>query len=574
VNEDIHTGVSRRPWTIRRRVVVGFGSVIALLFLSGAVGLTLLRRAHKDLEQRTRALIVVKNELFASQEATRQYVVLAQSDLLRGGGIYASRMDSVSQAADSLRTLLTTGDAMTDAQRARLSRIGTLEGSIGTRLAIARAHLDVGEPAGAAAQTDIVAVLLDSLFSESKAMSGAEDARATSMLDASEALVRREGFLLSALLGVGLLAALYVGFVTVNAVTRPLDALAAAARRVGDGNFRHAPDPAGLDEEYRVLAQALADTTNNLSHLVREIQGEARDVANAASALTAVSDAAAESTNRVSGTMIDMARSAQEQNGAVAATRAVLARVREASAALDTTASDAGVLQVEVRGLTDEARKGIAGALQTLTTTRDVIGSSLVNVERVEKASLIVEQFLHTIQQISEQTDLLALNAAIEAARAGASGRGFAVVADEVRKLADNSNRAAEDVRTVVATMRREVATATRSFREGVGALGNVDETSRAVTESLNTIHEAMTRMDALTVGVRESAESNRESVRELGDQVLASSEHAVAQVASSDLARSAAEDTAAASEEVAATASQLAASAARLDTLVSAFSV
>ncbi len=574
MTEDMEELAASRPWTIRRRVVIGFGSIIALLFLSGVVGVLLLLGAHRNLETRTRALIVVKNQLFASQEATRQYVVLAQSDLLRGGGIYAVRMDSVSTAADSLRTVLATGDAMTDAQRARLGRIGTLEGSIGTRLAVARAHLDIGEPAGSAAQTDKVAVLLDSLFSESQLMSRAEDDRAATMLDASKGLVRREGLLVGALLFAGLLAALFVGFVTVNAVTRPLDTLASAARRVGDGNFRDAPDPAGLDEEYRVLAQALADTTNKLSHLVREIQSEARDVANSANALTAVSDAAAESTNRVSETMVDMARAAQDQSGAVASTRAVLARVRAASASLDETAGAAGTLQREVRGLTDDARKGIAGALQTLTTTRDLISASLVNVDRVEKASVIVEQFLQTIQQISEQTDLLALNAAIEAARAGASGRGFAVVADEVRKLADNSNRTAEGVREVVATMRREVATASRSFREGVGALGDVDETSRAVTQALDTIHAAMARMDALTLGVRDSADSNRESVRELGEQVLASSDHAVAQVASSELARSAAEDTAAASEEVAATASELAASAHRLDTLVSAFSV
>jgi hypothetical protein len=72
-----------RRWTIRRRVMLGFGSVIALLFLTGGLGTAMLRSAHHNLQQQTLQVIAVKNQLFASQEATRQYVVLAQNDLLR-----------------------------------------------------------------------------------------------------------------------------------------------------------------------------------------------------------------------------------------------------------------------------------------------------------------------------------------------------------------------------------------------------------------------------------------------------------------------------------------------------------
>ncbi|MDB4881540.1 MAG: hypothetical protein JWL95_306, partial [Gemmatimonadetes bacterium] len=556
-------------WTIRRRVLLGFGSVIALLFLTGAIGTATLRGAHHDLQTRTLQVISVKNRLFASQEATRQYVVLAQNDLLHTGGSLSTRMDSTSDAADSLRLQLNLDDAVTDSERVGLAQIGALQGRIGTRLAIARAWMDVGNPAAAAPHTAASALLLDSLFAQSSTIIRAEDDRATQMLSTQERLVARQQLFVGALLVLGLVAAILVGFVTLRAVTKPLDMIAMAARRVGDGNLQAEIDPAGLDEEYRVVAQALADTTRRLSQMVREIQSEARDVASAAGALTIASGAAAESTNRVSESMLHIAGAAQEQRGAVESTHAVLSRVRAASSVLESTASDAGALEGEVRGLTDGARVGIGEALQALARARDVIGASLVNVERVENASAIVQQFLQTIQQISEQTDLLALNAAIEAARAGASGRGFAVVADEVRKLADHSNRTADEVREVVTSMRREVNTASLAFRDGVSSLGNVDATSRTVTEALNTIHLAIARMDQLTRAVRDSAQSNRDSVQELDDQVLASTAHAEAQAASSELARAAAEETAAASEEVAATASQLADSALRLNTLV-----
>jgi methyl-accepting chemotaxis protein len=564
-----------RRWTIRRRVMLGFGSVIALLFLTGGLGTAMLRSAHHNLQRQTLQVITVKNQLFASQEATRQYVVLAQNDLLRTGETsVAASMDSVSAVADSLRLQLNLGDAMTDAERVSLAKIGSIQGRIGTRLAIARAWMDVGNPAAATQHTAASSLLLDSLFAISSAIIAAEDARATDMLAKADRIVTRQQVLVQSLLAVGLLAALVVGFATVRAVTRPLDMLAMGAKRVGEGNLQETIDPTGLDEEYRVVAQALADTTIRLSQLVREIQSEARDVASAAGALTVASGAAAESTNRVSESMLHIASAAQEQRGTVETTHAVLSHVRAASNVLESTASDAGALEGEVRQLTDSARLGIGEALQALARARDVIGASLVNVERVEKASAIVQEFLQTIQQISEQTDLLALNAAIEAARAGESGRGFAVVADEVRRLADHSNRTADEVREVVTSMRREVNTASLAFRDGVSSLGNVDATSRNVTEALNTIHLAIARMDELTRAVRQSAQSNRESVKALDEQVTATTTHAEAQAASSEMARAAAEETAAASQEVAATASQLADSAQRLSTLVTAFSV
>jgi methyl-accepting chemotaxis protein len=122
--------------------------------------------------------------------------------------------------------------------------------------------------------------------------------------------------------------------------------------------------------------------------------------------------------------------------------------------------------------------------------------------------------------------------------------------------------------------MRREVNTASLAFRDGVSSLGNVDATSRMVTEALTTIHLAIARMDQLTRAVRDSAQSNRDSVQELDAQVSATTAHAEAQAASSELARAAAEETAAASQQVAATASQLADSASRLNTLVTSFAV
>jgi len=560
--------------TIRRRLLVGFGTSIALLLGAGLLGIVLLGRENHTLRDHTTEVVAVKSALAASDAATQQFVVLALQDLQRGGSANAARMDSLDAVADSVRRWLTLGTAFGDAERGRLTRLGALHGRLATRLALARAFEDVGRSAEAARQATLGAALLDSLFAESQALTRAGDAQSTTVLASAARRATREQLLVQLLLAAGLLAALAFGWQTWQAVTHPLEKLAQLARRVGEGDLTVQAEDAGLDEEYRVLAHSFADATTRLSELVRAIKVEAASVDRAASVLTTAAGATAAATGELSATIAQVASAAEGQLRAVDASSAALEEVTTTAGSLDQAADESRELERDIGRLASGAREAVADTIRVLASAREVIGASEEKVRRIEESATVVHRFVATIERIAEQTNLLALNATIEAARAGAQGRGFAVVAQEVRKLADESSRSAAEVRGVVEAIRREVGDASAAFRDGVVRLGDVSATSRAATESLEAIQGVVQTIDALADTVTAAATANRASIETLGSQIRSVTEQAHAQAAASEQASAGAQETAATSEEVAATANELAASAGRLGALVSTFAV
>lgn len=71
-----------------------------------------------------------------------------------------------------------------------------------------------------------------------------------------------------------------------------------------------------------------------------------------------------------------------------------------------------------------------------------------IKIKKAEDVNRISE-LTDAILNIADQTSLLSLNANIEAARAGEAGRGFSVVASEIGSLAENSGKAANEIKEI-----------------------------------------------------------------------------------------------------------------------------
>ena len=126
-----------------------------------------------------------------------------------------------------------------------------------------------------------------------------------------------------------------------------------------------------------------------------------------------------------------------------------------------------------------------------------------------------ISGLLELIHEIADQTNLLALNAAIEAARAGEAGRGFSVVADEVRRLAERSKASAANIETIIASTQAE----TNATRDGHGGLLEADRRGlglmETVMESTDQVRLTTQQQGAATQEVVDTMESVTEASRQ-----------------------------------------------------------
>ncbi|NLY29131.1 MAG: hypothetical protein GX047_00670 [Firmicutes bacterium] len=155
------------------------------------------------------------------------------------------------------------------------------------------------------------------------------------------------------------------------------------------------------------------------------------------------------------------------------------------------------------------------------TTVADTVSLATANAESArtagEKATAFqeamsqVNQMTSRIAEIAKQTQLLSFNASIEAARAGDAGRGFQVVATEIKSLADDSKKAADEIRAVTESI-QGAANEISSFIESTAAgTEQVQNMAHRVAEVLREILVSFTQIKNLMEGVTEVASTQEE---------------------------------------------------------------
>jgi len=190
------------------------------------------------------------------------------------------------------------------------------------------------------------------------------------------------------------------------------------------------------------VCDALNLMLENVGELLQGVQGAASRVASSATEIQASSEQLAQGSVKQSGEIINTTTAVQE----------MAANIESVS----NNATAANEAATRARQAAEAGAKAVDQVVEGMERIRQNVQAGAKKIKRLGERSMEISTIVHTISQISGQTDMLALNAAIEAARAGEHGRGFTVVAEEVRKLAERTATATKEIEKLIAGIQAE----------------------------------------------------------------------------------------------------------------------
>ncbi|MCU0868348.1 MAG: methyl-accepting chemotaxis protein [Burkholderiales bacterium] len=267
-----------------------------------------------------------------------------------------------------------------------------------------------------------------------------------------------------------LVAGALIAWAIAASIKPSVDVALDTVKRAADGDLSVRAQTRSRDE-IGALVDALARMTTSLSGALGRVRASSEAVQSVSTALGHEAGRVGEAT--------------AAQTSAAAAAADAVERVTASAAAVSERAE---ALRSVARANLERSSAGEAGMAQlveaihaALSTMDEISREAAAFIDSTSRIAGMTQQ----VKEIADQTNLLALNAAIEAARAGETGRGFAVVADEVRKLAEKSGHSAAEIDGVTRELATYAGRVESAIGKGRGALDTSDGHAKQVVDML-----------------------------------------------------------------------------------------
>ncbi|PJH94162.1 methyl-accepting chemotaxis protein [Bacillus sp. SN1] len=266
-------------------------------------------------------------------------------------------------------------------------------------------------------------------------------------------------------------------------------------------------------DEFGQLAQSFNSFTQSLTQIVKQISSSSEQVAASSEELSANAEESKSTSEQISGAMQMAADSNVKQSSMTEKSAESITELLDSISSVASNTGNIADLSSSMRDKAEIGSKSVNKMLDQMKFIDTSVDSAGNGLQALVESTAEISDISSLITNISEQTNLLALNAAIEAARAGEQGKGFAVVAEEVRKLADETNKSANHIQSVVTTIQNESIETVNNIKivqENVSSgivlsqetTGNFNEILNLVEQVTSQIQEVAAATQQLTSGV------------------------------------------------------------------------
>ncbi|WP_079217390.1 methyl-accepting chemotaxis protein [Herbaspirillum robiniae] len=443
--------------TIRARLWLGFGLLMALMLVMAASGITRLGQLNRQMTDvihdkypKTVVASDIVDQLNLVARSVRNILLLKDEAQIR------SESDRITGADKATREDLAQLDKMLTDEPSRASLAKLLKAQ--------DAYLQKRDKVLTMVKEGTKDGAIDVLIGEVRPVQSAYMNAADALIKQQHEMMKAAGDevqdnyaqarnLLVALTAAGLLVAVAIAWMITRSITQPLDRAVRVAETVAAGDLTSEIDHSGRDETSKLL-RALKKMNDNLQEIVSQVRVSTDTIATA-------------STEIARGNL-DLSSRTEQQAASLEETASSM---EELTSTVKQNAANASQANKLADSATSVARQG-----------GTVVGHVVDTMGAINESSKKIVDIIGVIDGIAFQTNILALNAAVEAARAGEQGRGFAVVASEVRSLAQRSATAAKEIKELIADSVERVGTGSKLVEQAGATMHEVVESVQRVS--------------------------------------------------------------------------------------------